>query len=241
MEWCLLKACWMIHVFLLDLMLGWFRCCKTCSHTEGDCFNAIPLRSLNMMFCLLQPFLNWRFGTNIADPLVFMAEQMKEEKAIRILWRHWEVLGMPGRQHERIAGAVRRLCWSTHWLVNQGWKKTSEWPSKGGKEATTSPTSTRQEVERCQIIGGRRGQAPDASEFLQQFRLAVYEIVKFPSSSWVVLLWQVQNLWNQKCNDMCLLNKGKPCLILWLQLLTDLRPLLGTLLVWGCPVLYVAV
>ena len=106
--------------------------------------------------------------------------------------------------------------------MHQGWKEKSERPSEGGKEATTSPTSTRQEVERCPIICRRRGQAA------RRFHVDGFRQICSCSG------WQFMGLWNyppvpvvcspwtstdstealnHKCNDTCLFNKGKPCLM----------------------------
>ena len=142
--------------------------------------------------------ITWRPGGFSMHKL----NQMKEERAIaaRIVWRHWEVLGM-----------------------HQGWKEKSERPSEGGKEATTSPTSTRQEVERCPIIGRRRGQAarrfhvdgfPSFLRLFQAGNLWVCEIkspVPVVCSPWTST--DSTEALNHKCNDTCLFNKGKTCLM----------------------------
>lgn len=107
--------------------------------------------------------------------------------------------------------------------MHQGWKEKSERPSEGGKEATTSPTSTRQEVERCPIIGRRRGQAarrfhadgfPEVLRLFQAGNLWVCEIkspVPVVCSPWTST--DSTEALNHKCNDTCLFNKGKTCLM----------------------------
>ena len=55
MEWCLLKACWMIHVFLLDLMLGWrlVQGLQNMFPHRGGLFWRHSFKEFNVVFCFI--------------------------------------------------------------------------------------------------------------------------------------------------------------------------------------------